>query len=585
MRSMTSRFDVAIVGSGFAGSLTALILRRLGLSVVLIERGAHPRFAIGESSSPLANLLLEELCDRYGLDRIRPLCAWGSWRRAYPEVACGLKRGFTFYAHRFGERFGRDAGRADQLLVAASPCDEVADTHWYRADFDAFLAAEAERAGAVHLDRARIERIDLAAGAEIAFERGRRRGTVRATLVVDASGPAGALARSLGVGAGTFPGYPETEALYTHFEGVRRLDDMDAFASPDAPYPIDDAAVHHVFASPLDDARRGGGWIWVLRFSNGITSAGVAAEKALARELRLEEGAPAWERLLDRLPSVRDQFAGARPVLPFVDRRPPLVPRRPRLRFAVAAPPLGRRVRGSAALDRLPADAARHLAARAHRRGVVGGPRPREPDGGAGPGDARRGGCGGAADLGSLRLVRRLRRLCSADASVLRGRELDGELPASRQIRARDEFPPPRRARLRSAAAAAVRGRGRPGPGVRRAAADAVRQAIEPFDVIGLNDETRRNWYPADARDLLAARHKLGASGEEIAAMLERTGLSVSGRPSGSRSVGIDILATANMSRLPCPASQVFRVSFRYAARWRTASALRPSRSASDAAL
>ncbi len=71
-------FDLLVIGSGFGGSLTALIARRLGLSVLLIEKGTHPRFAIGESSSPLANLLLEELCDRYGLDRIRPLTAWGS---------------------------------------------------------------------------------------------------------------------------------------------------------------------------------------------------------------------------------------------------------------------------------------------------------------------------------------------------------------------------------------------------------------------------------------------------------------------------------------------------------------------------
>src|SRR5262249_45568127 len=129
------RFDVAIVGSGFAGSLTALALRRLDRSVVLVERGAHPRFALGESSSPPAHLLLEELCERYSLDRIRPLAAWGSWRRERPEIACGLKRGFTFYSHRFGEHFTRDPERAAELLVAASPCDEVADTHWYRADF------------------------------------------------------------------------------------------------------------------------------------------------------------------------------------------------------------------------------------------------------------------------------------------------------------------------------------------------------------------------------------------------------------------------------------------------------------------
>ena len=55
--------DVAIVGSGFAGSLTASCLARRGWRVALVERGRHPRFAIGESSTPLANLLLEELAD------------------------------------------------------------------------------------------------------------------------------------------------------------------------------------------------------------------------------------------------------------------------------------------------------------------------------------------------------------------------------------------------------------------------------------------------------------------------------------------------------------------------------------------
>ncbi len=118
---VTQRFDLAVVGAGFAGSLTALIARRLGLSVALVERGRHPRFAIGESSSPLANLLLEELADRYDLPRVRPLAAWGSWRREHPEIGCGLKRGFTFYAHERGRPFAADPERRDQLLVAASP--------------------------------------------------------------------------------------------------------------------------------------------------------------------------------------------------------------------------------------------------------------------------------------------------------------------------------------------------------------------------------------------------------------------------------------------------------------------------------
>ena len=110
---------------------------------MLIERGRHPRFAIGESSTPLANLLLEKLSATYDLPRLAPLAQWGTWRRAYPSLPVGLKRGFSFFQHAFGEPFDDDDTHERQLLVAASPHDEVADTHWYRPAFDAFLAHEA----------------------------------------------------------------------------------------------------------------------------------------------------------------------------------------------------------------------------------------------------------------------------------------------------------------------------------------------------------------------------------------------------------------------------------------------------------
>src|SRR5262245_11283712 len=147
-----SAFEVAIVGSGFGGSLMAMIARRLGYRVMLLERGRHPRFAIGESASPLAGILIEQLADRYDLPRIRPLSAFGTWLRIYPHVGCGLKRGFTYFKHEAGRRYRADDNRANQLLVAASPNDEVSDTHWLRSDVDHFLVNEAIALGVDYLD-------------------------------------------------------------------------------------------------------------------------------------------------------------------------------------------------------------------------------------------------------------------------------------------------------------------------------------------------------------------------------------------------------------------------------------------------
>ena len=99
--------DIAIVGSGFAGALCALALRQRGRRVALVERGRHPRFAIGESTTPLTNLLLEELADRYDLPQVRSFSKWGTWQRMHHDVACGLKRGFTFLFHQHGEPIRR----------------------------------------------------------------------------------------------------------------------------------------------------------------------------------------------------------------------------------------------------------------------------------------------------------------------------------------------------------------------------------------------------------------------------------------------------------------------------------------------
>src|SRR5688572_29821780 len=133
----------------------SMVLRRLGKSVLLLERGAHPRFVIGESSTPFSNLLLESLAEEYDFPFLRSLSEWGQWQENFPELPVGLKRGFTFYHHTPGDRLDF-ADRATQLLVAASPNDRVADTHWYRPAFDEFLVRKAQELGVVYRDHTTI---------------------------------------------------------------------------------------------------------------------------------------------------------------------------------------------------------------------------------------------------------------------------------------------------------------------------------------------------------------------------------------------------------------------------------------------
>ena len=65
-----------------------------------------------------------------------------------------------------------------------------------------------------------------------------------------------------------------------------------------------------------------------------------------------------------------------------------------------------------------------------------------------------------------------------------------------------------------------------------------IDQAIEPFDIAGLRDLSRRDWYPALAEDLVASASKLQATPGEIDALLERSGFRDPTSPSTNSDAG-----------------------------------------------
>ena len=303
------RCEVAIVGSGFAASLLARVLAVLGYHVVMFERGTHPRFAIGESSTPLGNLSLERLGQRYGMVDCYQLATHGRWLANHPELRRGLKRGFTFYRHHPDEPFTDRGLESERLLVAASPDDSLADTHWLRADVDHHLVREAVAAGVDYRDRVELTSAEVDAGG--ALLRGARSGTtftLRASFLVDASGPGGFLARQLSIPSGLERTETRSSLVWSHFDGVRLMRDV-VPGLPDGPYPDDWAAVHHV----IDE-----GWMYSLRFDHGVTSAGLLLTPRGRSTLNGAEadGPTLWRALLARYPTIGSVFGDATPLMP-----------------------------------------------------------------------------------------------------------------------------------------------------------------------------------------------------------------------------------------------------------------------------
>jgi FADH2 O2-dependent halogenase len=286
------------------------------------------------------------------------------------------------------------------------------------------------------------------------------------------------------------------------------------------PYPIDDAAVHHVFD---------GGWIWVLQFNNGVTSAGVAATDELASQLRFEDGAEAWRRVVDLVPGLKEQFAGARALRPFVYM--------PRMAFR-SADVAGER------WAMLPSAAGfvDPLLSTGIPLTLLGVSRLAEI--------IER---GWERDWGTQCFSERLQTYAAqTDRELLATARLIGALYANMS-----NFPVFVALTLLYFAAASfsetARRLGKPhllesfllcddrafGPVCARLIERSRHQlsevqsdrlikdvlnAIEPINVAGLGRRERRNWYPVNADDLLSAAGKLGANREDIYSLLRRCG-------------------------------------------------------------
>ena len=134
-----NRFDVAIIGSGIAGSTLGAILARQGLKVILFEAGSHPKFAIGESMILETSEMMRSLAENYDV----PELAYFSSENYFEHIGTshGIKRHFSYAHHTEGQPF--NAQRILQAVIPKQPHGH--ELHLYRQATDYFLMTTAIR--------------------------------------------------------------------------------------------------------------------------------------------------------------------------------------------------------------------------------------------------------------------------------------------------------------------------------------------------------------------------------------------------------------------------------------------------------
>lgn len=302
---MNHRYDVAIVGSGFSGSILARILSKSGRRVVLIDSASHPRFAIGESSTPIADLLLKRVGEAYDLPDLEWMSTHGSWQGHLGHLPCGLKRGFSYFDHRDKSACLENQAGQRSLVVAASPSDERSDTHWYRPDVDACLFGSAIDSGVEAIENTTV--VSVVPGDCVGLELSSGQ-VMETNFLVDATGPAAAIARLIGARPMTASLETNTNASYGHFKGVDSFSELFRLShrgvTQDDPFNADDAAQHHLIEN---------GWAWMLRMNNGVTSVGCVQKNGL---ITTADSRTILESLFIEYPSMHAVMREARCVAP-----------------------------------------------------------------------------------------------------------------------------------------------------------------------------------------------------------------------------------------------------------------------------
>jgi FADH2 O2-dependent halogenase len=267
--SARSKFDVAIIGSGIGGSTLAAVLARQGLSVIVFEGGAHPRFTIGESMILETSEAMRALAEFYDVPELAYYSSENFY--AYIGTSHGVKRHFSFVHHLPGQH--SDARRSLQAVIPRMPYGH--EIHINRQDSDYFLTSVAISYGATVLQNTLIQDLNVHSDSvEIITSKGQIH---HAEYIVDAGGMKSLLANKLNWRHRNCLAHSRT--IFTHMVDVPCFNNVtltkEQFGHP---YRLSEGTLHHIFK---------GGWLWVIPFNNHANSTNPLCSIGLQLDPRL----------------------------------------------------------------------------------------------------------------------------------------------------------------------------------------------------------------------------------------------------------------------------------------------------------
>jgi flavin-dependent dehydrogenase len=267
-------FDAVVVGGGPGGSSTATALARRGRRVLLLEREEFPRFHIGESQLPWSNEIFRALGVYDTIDAAGFVRKWGA---------------------SFWTLDGSLEQYADFSEALETPTPQTFQVP--RATFDDLLLRHSEKCGVDVRERHRaLDAAFEAGGVTLRFADPEGvEHTVRAGVIVDASGRAGFLAKKLGRHA--FDPLLRNIAVHAQYENIprlsgRRAGDIRMFTRPDM------------------------GWLWLIPLSETVTSVGAVIPQAIHRRETKATPEESLAHYIESTPLAAKTLAAARRVSP-----------------------------------------------------------------------------------------------------------------------------------------------------------------------------------------------------------------------------------------------------------------------------